>query len=47
MAAKKTALTWSDVKSRRVDFDRTGLVALLQDLDAASKDNPMPEGTNE
>ena len=33
------APTWSDVKARLVDFDRTGLIGLVQDLYAASRDN--------
>jgi hypothetical protein len=36
---KKAAPSWSDVKTRLVDFDRAGLLGLLQDLYAASKDN--------
>lgn len=39
MAKKKTTPTWSDVKARLADFDRTGLLGLVQDLYAASKDN--------
>ena len=39
MATKKTAPSWSDVKARLADFDRVGLVGLVQDLYAASKDN--------
>ncbi len=35
----KKQLTWSDVKTRLTDFDRTGLLALVQDLYAASKNN--------
>ncbi len=38
-ATKKSTPNWSDVKSRLVDFDRAGLIGLLQDLYAASKDN--------
>ena len=30
---------WSDVKAKLADFDRPGLVELVQDLYAASKDN--------
>jgi len=37
-AAKATA-SWSDVKAKLADFDRTGLIGLVQDLYAASKDN--------
>lgn len=39
MATKKATPSWSDVKSRLADFDRTGLLGLVQDLYAASKDN--------
>jgi len=31
--------TWSDVKEKLLDLDRPGLVGLVQDLYAASKDN--------
>jgi len=42
MATKKpTQATpgWSDVKTKLADFDRAGLLGLVQDLYAASKDN--------
>ncbi len=39
MATKKNTASWSDVKSKLTDFDRAGLLGLLQDLYAASKDN--------
>ena len=39
MASKTGTPTWSDVKSRLADFDRPGLISLVQDLYAASKDN--------
>jgi hypothetical protein len=39
MATKKNAPNWNDLKSRLADFDRAGLIGLLQDLYAASKDN--------
>lgn len=39
MATKKSAPSWSDVKTKLVDFDRAGLLGLVQDLYAASKDN--------
>lgn len=39
MASKRSTLGWSDVKTRLSDFDRAGLMGLLQDLYAASKDN--------
>ncbi|CAI06164.1 hypothetical protein [Aromatoleum aromaticum] len=39
MATKKNTPNWSDVKAKLADFDRAGLIGLLQDLYAASKDN--------
>ena len=39
MATKKGAPGWSDVKTKLADFDRAGLISLVQDLYAASKDN--------
>lgn len=39
MANKKSSPTWSDVKVKLADFDRTGLIGLVQDLYGASKDN--------
>lgn len=39
MATKKSTPSWSDVKTELVDFDRAGLLALLQALYAANKDN--------
>jgi hypothetical protein len=39
MAAKKNTPSWSDVKTKVVDFDRARLIGLVQDLYAASKDN--------
>jgi len=39
MATKKSAPSWSDVKAKLADFDRAGLIGLVQDLYAASKDN--------
>lgn len=35
----KRQVTWSDVKTRLTDFDRAGLMDLVQDLYAVSKDN--------
>jgi hypothetical protein len=35
----KTRPTWSDVKAKLLEFDRPGLLALIQDLYAARKDN--------
>lgn len=39
VAGKKGSPSWSDVKVRLTDLDRAGLVGLVQDLYAASKDN--------
>ncbi len=39
MATKKNSASWSDVKTKLADFDRAGLLALLQDLYSANKDN--------
>ena len=39
MVTKKNTPSWSDVKTRLADFDRPGLLGLLQDLYAANKDN--------
>ena len=39
MATKKSAPSWIDVKARLADHDRAGLLGLVQDLYAASKDN--------
>ena len=39
MATKKNSSSWSDVKTRLADFDRAGLLGLVQDLYAANKDN--------
>ncbi len=42
MTTKKTpkaASSWIDVKTHLADFDRAGLLGLVQDLYAASKDN--------
>lgn len=39
VAAKKGSPTWSDVKGKLIDIDRAGLMGLVQDLYAASKDN--------
>jgi len=36
---KSNAPTWIDAKAKLADFDRTGLIGLVQDLYAASKDN--------
>ena len=35
----KSAATWSDVKAKLDDFDRAGLLGLVQDLYTTSKDN--------
>ena len=39
MATKKSTTSWSDVKVKLADFDRAGLIGLVQDLYAASKEN--------
>jgi hypothetical protein len=39
MAMKKSMPSWSDVKTQLADFDRAGLLGLVQDLYAASTDN--------
>ena len=39
MATKKNTPSWSDVKTKLVDFDRAGLLGLLQNLYSANKDN--------
>jgi hypothetical protein len=39
VATKQSASSWSDVKTKLVDFDRTELIGLVQDLYAASKEN--------
>ncbi len=41
MEAKKGKPSWRDVKGALVDFDRAGLLALVQDMYAASKDNQV------
>lgn len=41
MATKKNTPGWSDVKTKLADFDRAGLIGLVQDLYAASKDNQV------
>lgn len=37
--SKKSAPSWGDVKAKLADFDRAGVIGLVQDLYAASKDN--------
>ena len=39
MATKKMNPSWIDVKAKLAAFDRAGLLSLVQDLYAASKDN--------
>jgi hypothetical protein len=39
--SNKASLSWSDVKARIADVNRAGLVALVHDLYAASKDNQV------
>jgi hypothetical protein len=41
LATKKTSPTWSEVKTKLADFNRAGLLALIQGLYAASKDNQV------
>jgi len=41
MTTKKNTPGWSDVKTKLADFDRAGLIGLVQDLYAASKDNQV------
>jgi hypothetical protein len=36
---KQTSPTWSNVKVKLADFDRAGLIGIVQDLYASSKDN--------
>ena len=36
---KKTMPSWGDVKAKLADFDREGLIGLVQDMYGASKDN--------
>lgn len=37
----KATTNWSDVKAKLADIDRAGLIGLVQDLYAASKDNKI------
>jgi len=39
MATKNSTPSWRDVKTNLADYDRIGLIGLVQDLYAASKDN--------
>jgi len=39
--SKNASLSWSDVKARIADVNRAGLLALVHDLYAASKDNQV------
>ncbi|WP_185957713.1 hypothetical protein [Tepidiphilus olei] len=39
MNVKKTPPTWSDVKAKLAELDRAGLIGLVHDLYAASKEN--------
>ena len=39
MTTKKAAPSWTNVKAKLADLDRAGLLGLVQDLYAASKDN--------
>lgn len=38
-SSRKSSASWSDVKVKLADLDRAGLLALLQDLYAASREN--------
>ncbi|CAG9180633.1 hypothetical protein LMG23992_04291 [Cupriavidus laharis] len=38
-AARKASPSWNDVKAKLTDFDRAGLIGLVQALYVASKDN--------
>lgn len=40
-AKKKKSPTWTDLKARLKDFDRAGLIGLVQDLYAANKENQL------
>ena len=39
--SKKTSSTWSDVKARLADFDRAGLLGVIQDLYAPTRASPF------
>ena len=39
VAIRKNPPSWNDVKTKLADFDRAGLLGLVQDLYAANKDN--------
>ena len=41
MATKRAQASWSDVKVKLMDFDRAGLIGLVQDMYSASKDNQV------
>jgi hypothetical protein len=41
MATKKKAPSWIDLKAKLADFDRAGLIGLVQDLYSASKNNQI------
>lgn len=41
MATKKHTPSWSNVKAKLADFDRTDLLKLVQELYGASRDNQM------
>jgi superfamily II DNA or RNA helicase len=45
MTVKKTTPSWGDVKTRLTDFDRAGLLRLLQDLYAVNKVLVLTERT--
>jgi len=39
VAVRKNSPTWSDIKAKLADFDRTSLLGLVKDLYGANKDN--------
>ena len=39
MVNPKSKPSWSDIKPKLADFDRAGLLCLVQDMYAVSKDN--------
>ena len=41
ISRKKKTPTWTDLKAKLKDFDRAGLIGLVQDLHAANKDNQL------
>jgi len=41
MVSKKSTPAWSDVKTKLADFDRAGLMGVIQVLSLASKDSQV------